>query len=283
MPNSSESTANGAQPTGEPGVLKAFTSADPTIAKEPIMQEGDGWRAEVTEGRTIHLFEVPDPGVEECMLIYRAELKSEDFHPTPFMKQKWRLLVSALIILWAGSLFFTAIVKGEWMNWVWGIVVLICAASFCLLPAFRSKGGAYLEMWCRFPTEEFQPTSLMKQTLHLLGWALIILWAISMFFKGEFFTVIVKEGWMNCVWGIVVLIGAAALSRLSANRSKKGGEFFSKGFPHALTGTNDWASCETPFYLKRGQRTNLVKLDLALHGSGKVWIRNIQLLKSPLP
>lgn len=202
MSNSSESTANGTQPTGEPRVLKAFTSADPTIAKEPIMQEGDGWRAEVTEGRTIHLFEVPDPGVEECMLIYRAELKTEDFQPTPLMKQKLRLLVSALIILWAGSLFFTAIVKGGWMNWVGAIVVLIGAAAFSLLPANRSKGG---------------------------------------------------------------------------------GEFFSKGFPHALTGTNDWASCETPFYLKRGQRPNLVKLDLALQGSGKVWIRNIQLLKSPLP
>jgi len=216
MSNSSESTANGTQPTGEPRVLKAFTSADPTIAKEPIMQEGDGWRAEATEGRTIHLFEVPDPGVEECMLIYRAELKTEDFQgqPTHTMKPYLRMLVWTGIILWAGSLFCVAIMKGGWMNWVWGIGVLIGAAAFFFLPANRRKGGAYLEMWCRFPRR---------------------------------------------------------------------GEFFSKGFPHALSGTNDWVSCETPFYLKRGQRPDLVKLDLALQGSGKVWVRNIQLLESPLP
>ncbi|MBT3375842.1 MAG: hypothetical protein HOJ57_29465 [Lentisphaerae bacterium] len=177
------------------------------------MQEGDGWQAEVTEGQTIHLFEVPDPGVEECMLIYRAELKTEDFQPTPLTKQLWWLLVPTFIILCAGSSFFTAIVKGGWVHWLWGIVALICAAAFSSLPAFRRKGGAYLEMWCRFSHTQF----------------------------------------------------------------------FSKGFPHALTGTNDWASCETPFYLKRGQRPTLVKLDLALQGSGKVWIRNIQLLKSPLP
>jgi len=31
------------------------------------------------------------------------------------------------------------------------------------------------------------------------------------------------------------------------------GEFFSKGFHDAVTGTNDWASYEIPFFLKRVQ------------------------------
>lgn len=59
------------------------------------------------------------------------------------------------------------------------------------------------------------------------------------------------------------------------------GEFFSKGFDHAVKGTNDWASYETPFYLKSGQTPDLIKLNLALEGRGKVWLRDIELLYTP--
>ncbi|MGH8582566.1 MAG: hypothetical protein ACREWG_07195 [Gammaproteobacteria bacterium] len=55
------------------------------------------------------------------------------------------------------------------------------------------------------------------------------------------------------------------------------GEFFSKGFHNALKGTNDWASYEIPFYLKPGQRPDLIKLGLTLEGRGKVWIKNVDL------
>jgi hypothetical protein len=41
-------------------------------------------------------------------------------------------------------------------------------------------------------------------------------------------------------------------------------------------------SCEIPFYLKKGQRPDLIKLNLAIEGSGKVWIRDVELLKTPL-
>jgi hypothetical protein len=59
------------------------------------------------------------------------------------------------------------------------------------------------------------------------------------------------------------------------------GEFFSKGFHQALRGTNHWATCETPFYLKEGQRPDLVKLNLVVEGRGKVWIKEIELLHTP--
>ena len=32
------------------------------------------------------------------------------------------------------------------------------------------------------------------------------------------------------------------------------GELFSKGFQHAVSGGSDWAACETPFFLKAGER-----------------------------
>ena len=59
------------------------------------------------------------------------------------------------------------------------------------------------------------------------------------------------------------------------------GEFFSRGFHNALKGSSDWASYEIPFYLKKRQRPNLLKLNLAVEGGGKLWIRDIELSFTP--
>jgi len=60
------------------------------------------------------------------------------------------------------------------------------------------------------------------------------------------------------------------------------GEFFSRGLAQSISGTTGWASHETPFYLKGGQRPDLIKLNLAMEGAGVVWLRDIELLKTPL-
>jgi len=60
------------------------------------------------------------------------------------------------------------------------------------------------------------------------------------------------------------------------------GEFFSRGLQSALTGTMDWNSQETPFFLKKGENPDNVKLNLVIDGKGKVWIDDIRLLKGPL-
>ena len=60
------------------------------------------------------------------------------------------------------------------------------------------------------------------------------------------------------------------------------GEFFSKGLNQAITGSSDWASYEIPFYLKKGQRPDLIKLNLVIEGRGTVSIRDVELLKAPL-
>jgi hypothetical protein len=52
---------------------------------------------------------------------------------------------------------------------------------------------------------------------------------------------------------------------------------------HAVTGSNDWASYETPFFLKKGEKPDLIKLNLVVKGAGKVWIKDVELLKGPLP
>jgi hypothetical protein len=60
------------------------------------------------------------------------------------------------------------------------------------------------------------------------------------------------------------------------------GEYFSKGFHNALKGDNEWASYEIPFYLKAGQRPDMIKLNLAFDGPGAVEIRDIELTATPI-
>ena len=60
------------------------------------------------------------------------------------------------------------------------------------------------------------------------------------------------------------------------------GEFFSKGLRQPLKGTTDWVSCETPFRLKKGQMADLVKLNLVVEGTGRVGIKDVELLRGPL-
>jgi uncharacterized protein (TIGR03067 family) len=54
------------------------------------------------------------------------------------------------------------------------------------------------------------------------------------------------------------------------------GEFFSRGFDKAIKGTNGWAEYEVPFYLKKGEQPDLVRLNVIIEGSGTVWIKDIE-------
>jgi hypothetical protein len=60
------------------------------------------------------------------------------------------------------------------------------------------------------------------------------------------------------------------------------GEFLSKGLQQKVKGTTGWASYEVPFYLKAGERPDLIRLNVAFEGAGAVWLRNPELLRTPL-
>lgn len=147
--------ATGGKSDQKPTTLKTFTTADHTISKEVVVTDDKAWLADCKEARVIRLFEVPELGVEQCVVSYRAKLKTEGL-----------------------------------------------------------TGPAYLEMWCRI--------------------------------SGR-------------------------------------GEFFSRGLENVVTGSNDWASYEIPFFLKKGEKPDLIKLNVVLKGAGKVWIKDVELLKGPLP
>ena len=60
------------------------------------------------------------------------------------------------------------------------------------------------------------------------------------------------------------------------------GEFFSRGLQTPLTGTTVWTSEETPFFLKKGENPDNIKLNLVIDGKGTAWIDDIRLMKGPL-
>jgi hypothetical protein len=60
------------------------------------------------------------------------------------------------------------------------------------------------------------------------------------------------------------------------------GEFISRGLQSLLTGTTDWTTQETPFFLRKGERPDYIKLNLVINGRGTAWIDDIKLVKGPL-
>ena len=142
------------EPAGPPQTLCSFHTSDPTITRDGLSVDQDAWCIDSKQQQTVSLFEVPTTGVEQCMLTFKAKLKSSGL-----------------------------------------------------------QGRAFLEMWCRVP-------------------------------------------------GL--------------------GEYFSKGLNKAVRATTDWASYEIPFFLKKGQKPDLIKLNLVVEGIGKTWIKDVELLKTPL-
>lgn len=142
------------EPAGPAQRVRAFASSDRPITQDGVTADSNGWRIESREQRIVRLFEVPNPGIDQSILIYRAQMKTSNL-----------------------------------------------------------EKGAYLEMWCRFAGQ---------------------------------------------------------------------GEFFSKGLHHRVKGTTEWASYETPFYLKKGQRPDLLKLNVVFEGAGAAWIKDVEVLHTPL-
>ena len=60
------------------------------------------------------------------------------------------------------------------------------------------------------------------------------------------------------------------------------GLFFSRGIDRKVKGTIDGKALEIPFYLEAGQQADLVHLNLAFEGPGKVHLRNIRVTLASL-
>lgn len=58
------------------------------------------------------------------------------------------------------------------------------------------------------------------------------------------------------------------------------GEFFSRALDRPVSGSAEWTSQQTPFFLKAGQNPENVKLNLVIEGTGTVWIDAIRVTSS---
>ena len=60
-----------------------------------------------------------------------------------------------------------------------------------------------------------------------------------------------------------------------------GGQYFSRGLTSTVSGTTDWQAINTAFILNKGQKAEMVTLNLVINGIGTVWIDEVQLAKNP--
>ncbi len=48
-----------------------------------------------------------------------------------------------------------------------------------------------------------------------------------------------------------------------------------------LTGTTGWVTSQTSCFVKKGERPDVIKLNLVINGRGTVWIDDVRLMKGP--
>ena len=61
-----------------------------------------------------------------------------------------------------------------------------------------------------------------------------------------------------------------------------GRQYFSRGMNSFVSGTMDWRTLQTLFFLQPGQRINKATLNIVINGKGTVWVDDVHLLKEPL-
>jgi hypothetical protein len=60
------------------------------------------------------------------------------------------------------------------------------------------------------------------------------------------------------------------------------GDFFSRGLQTPLTGTTNWVTEEIHFLIRKGEKPDILKLNLVVDGKGTVWIDDIRLIKGQI-
>jgi hypothetical protein len=60
------------------------------------------------------------------------------------------------------------------------------------------------------------------------------------------------------------------------------GESFSRGLHQKLSGNTPWTTLQTAFFLKSGEKPDLLKLNLVVEGTGTISVRDVRLATQPL-
>ncbi len=79
------------RPSGPPETLRLFRTTDRTLTQGAITIAQDGWVVDSKDTQTIRLFELQEPQVEQCLITYRAKLKTDGLAGRAFLEMWCRL------------------------------------------------------------------------------------------------------------------------------------------------------------------------------------------------
>jgi len=306
----------------DPDVIRKFGPSDKPIGLDwvPFTPEHGGWRIEPFPLCTIPLFEIANPGVEDCVVKYRARLKTVQdrvhraylemlcrfpgkgeafsrglFNPVsgtdwadyeiPFFLDKGQRpdLIKLNLVIEGPTFSLTGPLGPLGPFWIKDVEVR--RAPLPLVSPFTMPAGKRVKA--------FRPTDKTLTTDRVVrdgdGWRIDSR-------ENEFRTIHLFEVPNPGVDGCLLIYRLQIKTRLLGSAYQEmwvrfpkatadapiEGEFFSKGFDRIVSGNTDWTTYLIHFRLERNQRPDLVKLDLVVGGLGRVWVKNVELVQAPL-
>jgi hypothetical protein len=79
------------RPAGPAEVLWRAVPGQPPLRRDGVSTDGDAWRIEVRGAGSIPLFTCPVAGVDDCMLTYRARMKSRGLSGQAYLEMWCRM------------------------------------------------------------------------------------------------------------------------------------------------------------------------------------------------
>ncbi len=74
------------KPLGPPKTIRLFHTSNATLSKDSITVVQDRWVVDAKEDQTIRLFEIQNPDAEQCLVTYRATMKTEGLAGRAFLE-----------------------------------------------------------------------------------------------------------------------------------------------------------------------------------------------------
>src|SRR5207249_3370902 len=84
-----------------PNVVRAFQTTDPLVEGSPARPHGEAWVVQAAEegflgrlfhrGQSVPLLEVTAPGTDDCLLIYRAQVRADELKGRAYLEMWCRL------------------------------------------------------------------------------------------------------------------------------------------------------------------------------------------------
>ena len=66
------------EPAGPSQVIRSYGISDQALTQDALTVENDAWRIAFDEALSVRLFEIEQPNVEQCILTYRARVRTQD-------------------------------------------------------------------------------------------------------------------------------------------------------------------------------------------------------------